>query len=264
MKRVLSALAGTLFAASAVQAQVGTGFTISDGDVFFTQGNTTTTAAGSGTSGANFRVTGAAGTDHLFQNTWFYRVDGVDAREFAFNNQSGLTVVAGNTATQNFVFPNFSAALTYRVSDTGLNEGFCEQLLVVTNTTSAPISLALYNYADFDMNATAATDSAVLAGPDNIAISDAGITANFIGVAANAYNVGGFGAARLGLNDADIDSFSNTGLPFGPGDFTGAWQWNLQIGVGQSGTLRELLVIPAPGAASLLALGGLLAARRRR
>lgn len=262
MKKVLIAVAG-LAMASAAYGQAGTGFTITDSNAVFTQGATTTTAAGSGTSGANFRVTGAAGTDHMFQNTWFYRVDGADPRELAFNNQSGATVVGTNTAMQNFVFPSFSAALHYRVGSLGATAGFIEQILVVTNTTSSPISAALYNYCDMDMLATAGTDTAVLAGANNISISEAGTTASYIGVNANAYSVGTFATARLGLNDADIDNFANTGLNFF-GDFTGGWQWNLQIAVGGSATIASYVFIPSPGSAALLGVGGLIAFRRRR
>jgi hypothetical protein len=44
----------------------------------------------------------------------------------------------------------------------------------------------------------------------------------------------GAGSVRSELNDADVDDFANTGLPFGPGDFTAGWQFPLSMGPGAS------------------------------
>ena len=39
------------------------------------------------------------------------------------------------------------------------------------------------------------------------------------------------------LNDDDVTDFDNIGLPFGPADFTGAYQWTLNLAPGASQTL---------------------------
>jgi len=222
---------------SAASAQPGTGFTITDQDTIFTQGvspSGATGPTGAGATGAVFRVNGAAGFDHLFQNWWWYRVNGVDVREFAFANATG-TVPGGNTATTTWTFANFTAALTYLVQDSGANAGRLGQAMSITNTTSAEISLALYNYTDFDLGGTAVADSAVVGpGPQTIRITDAGTFAEFECPGATAYGVTTFAGLRGTLADADIDNLNNTGLPFGPGDFTGAFQWNVILAPGET------------------------------
>lgn len=258
-----------LMASSQALAQVGTGFTITDGDVVFTQVNSPTSGTATSVSGANLRFNGAAGTDHLFENWWWYRIDGVDAREFAFNNASGTTA-AGNTATT--TWPGlgggaFSATLTYVATDTGTNLGQVVQTLTVTNLTQQAMRLNLFNYADFDVNATAGSDAATLFGPGEIRITDTVNPAwdiRFIGSGASAYQVTSFATLRGLLTNTAVDNLNNTGLPFGPGDFTGGFQWVLDLGPGGTAVVSETLAsVPEPTSVLLLSLAGLAALRRR-
>ena len=54
-----------------------------------------------------------------------------------------------------------------------------------------------------------------------------GVTAELLGVGANAYYVAAFGAtdAAAILSNVSVDNLANAGLPFGPGDVTTALQW---------------------------------------
>jgi hypothetical protein len=261
-------VAGLALAGTAL-GQTGTGFTISDGDVFFTQVNSPTSGTGT-VSGAAFRVNGATGLDHVFETWWWFRVEG-DTREFALNNAAG-TVAAGNTATTTWNMAGaaggspyaFSAVLTYTVTDTGENLGQVAQSMVITNTGSDAITLNLFQYTDFDVNGTASTDSAT-GGLDGITISDGPFTILYQGVGASAYQVTTFATLRGLLTNTTVDNLNNTGLPFGPGDFTGGFQWTLTLGAGESTTvMASMAVIPTPASLALLGLGGLAAARRRR
>jgi len=265
MRFLTLASTGVILFASTAAAQVGTGFTISDGDVFFSQPNSPTSGTVTSVSGGNFRLNGAAGTDHLFENWWWYRVNGVDTREFAFNSASG-TVVAGNTATTTWPALGgglFRAALTYTAQDLGVNAGYVTETLVLTSTASTPLSLNLFNYTDYDVNATSGTDNAI-GGIPVISVTDGPWTINFEGLGATNYQVTGFSTLRSLLTNTAVNDLNNTGLPFGPGDFTGAFQWVVTLQPGDSITLVERLGIPAPGALALVGLGGLVAARRRR
>lgn len=260
--RMLAASAVALGLSVGAFAQVGTGFTISDGDVFFTQGNSPTVNTSTGATGANFRVNGAAGTDHLFQNWWWFRAND-ETRESAFFNATG-TVAAGNTATTNWTFPLFNATLQYVVADTGTNLGQVTETMVITNTSPADLRLNIYNYADFDVSGTAGSDSATLAGAGLMSITDGIWNAQFGGAGASAYQVTSFATVRGLLANALVDNLNNTGLPFGPGDFTGAFQWTLTIPGGGTATFAErLAIVPEPSALALLAIGGLAFIRRR-
>lgn len=271
MKRcgVLAGVAGLVVAGSAF-GQVGTGFSITDGDVVFGLADSPTVGAASGPPGAVFRVNGFAGDNHLYATWWWFRVQG-DSRELALHNATG-TVGGGNTATTTWNLTgtvggnpySFSAALTYTATDTGENLGQVLQTMVVTNTGSQPLNLDLFNYADFDVNNTSGGDSAT-GGLGGITISDGPWSILYQGVGASAYQVTNFSSLITQLTDGSAQNYSNTGLPFGPGDFTGGFQWTLALPAGESATVvMSIGVVPTPASLTLLGLGGLVAARRRR
>jgi hypothetical protein len=250
--------------AATAYGQTGTGFTITHGDAVFTQGAHPTVGTGTGVSGANLRDSGPTGTDHLFQSAWWFRVAG-DTRETTFFN-TALDPVSGSQATLRYTQPLFSAVLTHEVNDPGVGATLV-QAMQITNTSANPLVMALFYYADFDVSGTAGSDSAVLLDPERIRITDGANFTEMLGVGADNYRVGTFGSTRLGLADALVTDFANEGLPFGPGDFTGAFQWNRTIGAGESLTIYAGLsvntaAIPEPASLLLLALAG-LALRRR-
>ena len=78
MKRMAIAvtLVGTLAPALPASSQPATGGTITDGDVVFVQGNSPTSGAGIGPM-AELHLLGPESGDHLFQNWWWYREEGV-------------------------------------------------------------------------------------------------------------------------------------------------------------------------------------------
>jgi hypothetical protein len=88
----------------------------------------------------------------------------------------------------------------------------------------------------------------------------------FQGVGANAYQAQAFSGLQTSLTNATITNLNNTGLPFGPGDFTGAFQWNNVVAAGGTLTVTSIFTayVPAPGALALLGLAGLVGSRRRR
>ncbi len=266
--RVAAPISAALVLAATALGQTGTGFTISDADAFFTQGNHPTVGTGTGVSGANLRASGASSTDQLFQSAWWYRTEG-DARETTFFNAALDPVAPGSdNATLRFgQLQRFRAVLRHVVDDPGVGATLVNEM-TITNTSDSPLVMALFYYADFDVAGTAGADSAVLAGEDLIRISDGATFAEMLGVDADAYSVGTFGSARLGLADTDVDNFTSSGLPFGPGDFTGGFQWNRTIAPGESLTLYAGLsvntaAVPEPASLALLALGALGLIRRR-
>ncbi|MGD9691913.1 MAG: hypothetical protein AB7G17_03650 [Phycisphaerales bacterium] len=230
-------------------------------------GNANRTGAGGG-AGANFTVDGSA-TDHLFQNWWWYRVGGGN-REFAFSNFTGQSSGAANnqTLTYNEV-DGVGASLTYVLQDQGVG-AILEQRMVITNmSTAGPLTIDLFNYADFDVSGSAGGDSGVMMGADRMRITDGANFAEFQGVGANAWQATAFATLRGLLTNGVVDNLNNTGMPFGPGDWTGAFQWSsITLAPGQSFTAIERLsvnvAVPTPGAAALLGVAGLFGARRRR
>lgn len=251
----------------------------------------TTSLTGAGQGSANFRQFGAVTTgnpDHIFASAWWFRVNGVDTREYTFGNGAAaggpsMTAVlvgdnTGNLDTggwnYNVTGPGatapsyaFTAQMRYQIF-AGTGGPAVIQTALITNTGQSAINMSLFSYNDFDVNGTAGTDTYVHNG-NWYNIVDGPSTVNWAGFGSTAYQATAFAIVRGFLSDALITNLNNT-VAGSPGDFTGAYQWDgLALGVGQSVMVMGSFAlngdpIPAPGAAALLALGGLAGARRRR
>ena len=182
---------------------------------------------------ANF--TGVSPTltqDHLFETGWAHRVSGATQETFfpvptaqnytgttSTNDWSGIT-----SAGRTFVAQEVSV-----VKNTAGPSGFVTMTMKITNNEGTPLDICIFHMMDMDLQPTAGDDrGALLFRNNHIRITDAGTNrAEYRGVGAASYLVRPFGATDIGavLSNATIDNFNNTGLPFGPGDFTGGFQW---------------------------------------
>ena len=108
--------------------------------------------------------------------------------------------------------------------------------------------------------------SAALTGPGAVNVTDSTGPFSLSFIADQppaAYQASPWRSLLTDLCNNGLTQLNNTGLPFGPGDFTVAWQWDLVVPVGGSVTVGDTItIIPAP--AALPAFLVLLAARRRR
>ena len=180
---------------------------------------------------ANFTgVSPTLAQDHLFETGWWYRIQGDPAEKF-FPAPTTQAYV-GNTATLSWTNVDgrgLDAQLVYLVVNRAGPSGYVTGRLTVANPGPSPIAVDVFNMIDFDIQPTAGNDSATLVtANDHISITDpGGNTARYRGAGANASLVRPFGATDLGsvLADAAITNFDDTGLPFGPGDFTAGFQW---------------------------------------
>lgn len=269
-KTALSALALLAIGASA-SAQ-----TITDGNALF-RFNVGTAPSGAGLS--DFLPEGVA-PDHLFQNWWWYRVNGVNTQEvnFPWNNGAATNGVVGpaNTLTNartGLEGGLFDATLQHVLTDgTAAGQANLLHSMTVTNRGQSDLSIALFHYIDFDVNGVTANNTAMInAGEIRMRTTHpaSGQFAEFLGQGANAFQVSSFATLRTQLTNAVVDNLNNTGVPH-TGDFTGAYQWNLLIAPGGTATIYSAIstnasaFIPAPGAGGLLAIGALAMTRRRR
>jgi hypothetical protein len=248
--------------------------TLTDGNAVYTSTaptSSTTTALGT----ADFRPDGGTTLllDRMTTNTWFWRVNGVDTREFQFSSAAGFGFTetsVGNLGTRSWTGLGggaFNALQSITLTD-GANPGeaVLVQTMTITNTSASALSIDLFHHSDIDLNGSFGTDSAVLSASDTMSISDGPQGIVWQGVNANAYQVMPFNQLAPLLTNASINNLNNTGLPFGPADFTGAFQWSLNIEAGGSATITSIYTatIPAPGALALLGVAGLMSVRRRR
>lgn len=250
---------------------------VTDGGVSFGYSVDFATSPGN-TVNADF--TGAAAGDQLFESWWFFRVAG-DGQETAFGapDAEDYTLHGGTTGRLDWNDPGgsglFSAALGVNVIETAPGEGVVFQNLTVTNTGLTNLDIDLFHYTDLDLSGTWRRDGAnLVASPDGIEMlitdSQSGATAPFIGYDADAFRVSDYRALLDELTDGGVTDLDGSGLPFASGggnDFTGAFQWSVTIGVGDSmsfltqfgsnATLQDPSVstVPEPGPAVLALLG---------
>jgi hypothetical protein len=228
---------------------------------------------GTGTGGsANMSVGDGNTADHVFQDQWWWRVNGVSARETTL---FGGAEAGGGTANGTVTYNNvgglgFNVVQNLALTDTGTAQASLVNSLVITNTSGAALDMSFFSYLDFDIGGSAGTDVGIWQDQANniMRVTDGANFGEYQGLGANAFQVTAFATLRGLLADADIDNLNNTGLPFASGDFTGGFQWNVNIAAGGSLTLTTIrtinTAIPAPGALALLGLAGLVGGRRRR
>ena len=218
-------------------------FTLTDGDATFTlrgiRGERTTTSGGLGDYKS---LSGTGAPDHMFQNWWWYRTDS-DTREFALSNLTAFDQQQANTVALTYAEGGLTYEITYTLSDSGDNQAVVVAQLTITNATSTPIVLNLFNYSDFDMEATSSGDRGELVRPGYMRVFET----NTAHVAASeipfAWQMGAFPGIRGLLTNTTIDNLNNSGSPFGPGDWTGAFQWQYTLDAGASRSLQLLLTL---------------------
>lgn len=199
-------------------------------------------------------------TNHLFQNWFWYRGPG-DTREYALstliysNSSNNRARLVYHEPIFNGAVPALLFDLEYTISDLStVPNGAappacarCELVIAikVRNLTDDQMSVAYFSYNDMDLNGTFGGDSAVIAGIDNHIqlISDLG-PGMTNGVAGAVYKVSStdhvaweidtFATTRNKLTDAVADALANAVSPFGPGDYAGAQEWEITLGLAGS------------------------------
>lgn len=258
----LLAVAG---ASSLAMAQVGSGGTATNNGASFTLADYTGTDTGTGAT-SSFSVGGAGNPDHAFQTWWWYRVEG-DTREHSFANASGWDWSSPGKGRIEYTTDDFFAVMSFQVTGIADGYGVLTQTLTVINTSNSTKTFNLFNYNDVDLAGTAAGDSATLNSPNVIRITDSASPWVAFYEGTDAFGVDSFANLRGEFADNGVDNLNSNGLPFGPGDFTGAFQWSFMLDAGGAATASATLTIttiPTPGALALAGVGGLAAFRRKR
>lgn len=268
--------------------------TTSFGQGSITNGNAVYTHLAGNTGSSDFLANGAGVTDQTTGNQWLFRLAGATgqmrlsmgtATSTATGGALGVTSQSyvGNLAMLDWTSGGLLFHLNITLNDgVGTESADLLQSMVVTNTNNFDTTLEMFHYADIDLSralAAAALPPATTAfGNDSATINGAGTmmtitdgaypsTMTWSAPTANAWEIRAFSSLGTALRSATTYNLANVGSPFGPADFTGAFQWNLALAAGQSVTLASnmsLTSIPTPGALALFGLAGLMGSRRRR
>ncbi len=168
------------------------------------------------------------------QVVWFYRLP-TDTRENLFNSSGGGTQeINGNQITVHQLYDGFTADQAWTVTSTGDLTGILKSQLTVTNTSGSDMEMTVIFYGDIDAEGTFTNDKAHWLEGGAIRVRDEdGLRAIFSAPGAEAYQVTPYRTLMNSLTDEGLTNLDNSGLPL-HGDFTGAWQWTLQIPAGES------------------------------
>ncbi len=276
-----AALGLSIFLTSPAAAQVGG--TLTDGNATYVQQTAPNSLASlASPTGAVFQTENSA-PNQLFQNWWYYRVQG-DTTQYPFGTYTrsaggqiaGSSNYSGNVSTYNWTDTNASSVTRFTAAYVstlthGAQPGFAtlSQSFQITNPGVTALTIALFNYADIEANGSNPVDTDTATGGVNAIMDTDGpwqVVHSAVGAAA--FQAATFSSLRDSLLGGTVYDLNDTGLPFGPGDYTGAFEWNLTVPAGQSMTVTSALAIsPTPEPGTLLLTGaaaGAIAWRRRR
>jgi hypothetical protein len=226
----------------------------------------------------NWRVDGQ---DQLFQQAFWYRIGNV-----AESSVHGLPILTEGTTDTNFDGDHenlyvqyggagFNIEINYSLDGGAPGSGASDmgEQISINNTSDSPLNFHFFQYADFDLVASIGNDTAVFTNANTVRQSE-GLQrlTETVATPVPSHRELDFFANTLGrLNDLVPTTLSDTpgtGVPFGPGDVTWAFQWDITIAPRSTFQIskdKNLSAIPEPASIGLLCMAvGLLAMRRRR
>lgn len=180
------------------------------------------------------------GANQMHQNWWWYRVDGVNAREYALSSLIRFRQPLSNRVILTYEEPeNLHINITYELRQGATGTATVTQLVEVTNIGNLPRTVHLFKYADYDLGGTPVNDYADW-NSDNIRVEDP-ITQDYVEMDSRPkmmnWQVMGWPRILDMLVDPTINNLTNEELPY-TGDFTGCGQWAFSLVPGETRILR--------------------------
>lgn len=225
------------------------------------------------------------GTEHLFQEWFWYRVGAVgrersiDTLTFLSHTASDNDADAGfDKLVLTYRHANFTLDVEYNLTGGTAGSGvstLTETISIKNIRPSGNLAFHLFEYSDFDLTESAGDDTATLVNPSTIAQTDqygVNSTVTVINPPPDHYEIAAVPTTLAKLNDNTTTNFSDNTPSVGPTNVAFAFQWDEIILPGSTFVISiEKMIEGSPPAvpepASLLLVGsGLLALRgwRRR
>jgi hypothetical protein len=176
------------------------------------------------------------GRDHLYQMGWWYRVEGTHTRELTPGNFYYYDQPTPDYVMMAYLEEGLILAKQYELRATADGGSVLYADLLVINSQFSPRVIHLYHYADIDLSG--ATTNQARWDAEQIRVETSN---DFCRMAALMPHTRWQVAPHpqiidLLTNDA-ADNLTNGALPF-EGDFTGAYQWTLEMQPFESATVR--------------------------
>lgn len=195
----------------------------------------------------------SGGRDQLYQALYYYRTGGMTQEQVLVGpGTTSVTQVSRTGPTEITVLgstPTFDYTLIYRLN----GNGGLSPSIELTNTSGASLDLTLFSYQDWDVDNSPAGDSITWDG--STMLQSDGATGIAINPAQtpDAVQAAPYATLLNSLDDGGITNLDGTGLPFGPGDGTFAFQFDLTLLPNQSTSI--IYSVPEPSSAALAMLG---------
>lgn len=221
------------------------------------------------------------GRNHLYNQWFWFRVGDTgpeqrintlpeigrsvqDTNPFVDNRPDTFNIRYG-TANSFYIDVRFSLT----GGATNSNTSDILETISITNNSNATLPFRMFQYADFDLNDDIVDDSVSIDPLNRVTQRDGSLAVaeTVVSPLPNFHEVGVYSTTINALDDALTTTLNGTSV-LNDGtrrDYTWAFQWNFDLAPGSTFIIsKDKLLTPAPGAAALLAMGGLAAGRRRR
>jgi hypothetical protein len=244
--------------------------------------NNSSASIDTGSSAGMFNWT-VDGQNTLAQQWFWFRV-GLNA-EAPINALSAPVITTPDVRTLYTSYDNGSYGVRVDYLLTGFstlsgNSDIAETITII-NHTATPLDFHFFQYSDFDLGGPAGDQVALSVNSNPLSPSFglyntatqvdpfAGLTETVITPGANHGEVANWNTTLGKLNNGVADNLNDATGPFGPGDVTWAFQWDLLVPAGGSlGISKDkalhVNLIPEPTTLTLLAVGAAVLVIRRK
>jgi len=223
-------VAGNWGYSSTYTVNITDAFTLTDGGATYTARGTFGAALREGTGGGMADFNPGFG-DQLFQDWWWYRIEG-NNREFALSNLTEWSQPSASQMRLVYMEPDdvgssrfLRIELNYTLTSPGSGSATLRVVHRTTNQTGLTRTLHLFPYVDFDLRG--GSNMAFRVNPNTFRqTGGSGDCVNiWTSVAPNRWELAAYSATRTKLTNTQADNLSNSVSPFGPGDATASFQF---------------------------------------
>jgi hypothetical protein len=167
------------------------------------------------------------GVDHLYQMGWWYRIEGVHTRELIPSNFYYYDQETPNHVVMAYLEEGLILAKQYELRATADGGSVLYADLLVINFQFSPRVIHLYHYADIDLSG--ATTNQARWDAEQIRVETVNDFCRFSArTPYTRWQAAPHPQIINRLTNAEPDDLTNGDLPF-EGDFTGAYQWTLEL-----------------------------------